>query len=265
MIRAILGAGLVVFASCGAFGQSTASAFDVASVKPDKVGTNEGPGRGREEVSHTSDSLNMQNVRLSSCIKWAYSVNDYQITGPDWLNSERYDVIAKSAAPAPEAQLRLMLQTLLAERFKLAFHRQSKEISVYALTVGKNGPKMRHSEDEGESTTTGNKLSIEVKRTSMAQLADLLTNPLGRPVLDETGLQGRYDFKVDLAPYMVGDCISSPCAAQSVGAQIAEHGPDMADVAMRALRDQIGLQLESRKAQVEILVIDHAERVPTEN
>ena len=267
MIRAILGAGLVVFATGAAVGQSaaTAPAFDVASVKPDKVGTNEGPGRGREEVNHTPDSLNMQNVRLSSCIKWAYGVNDYQISGPDWLNSERYDVIAKSAAPVPDAQLRLMLQALLADRFKLAFHRQSKEIPVYALVLGKNGPKLHPSESDGESTTKGNKLSIEVKNTSMAQLADLLTNPLGRPVMDETGLKGRYDFTVDLAPYMAGDCISSPCASQSVGAQMAEHGPDMADVATRALRDQIGLSLESRKSQVEILVIDHAERIPTEN
>src|ERR1017187_8144721 len=105
MIRAILGAGFLVFASCAAFGQSTAPTFDVASVKPHKVGTNEEPGRGREEVNHTPDSLNMQNVRLSSCIKWAYGVNDYQISGPDWLNSERYAVIAKSAAPVPDAQL----------------------------------------------------------------------------------------------------------------------------------------------------------------
>jgi uncharacterized protein (TIGR03435 family) len=167
--------------------------------------------------------------------------------------------------PVPDAQLRLMLQALLADRFKLAFHRQSKEIPVYALVLGKNGPKLHPSESDGESTTKGNKLSIEVKNTSMAQLADLLTNPLGRPVMDETGLKGRYDFTVDLAPYMAGDCISSPCASQSVGAQMAEHGPDMADVATRALRDQIGLSLESRKSQVEILVIDHAERIPTEN
>ena len=84
---------------------------------------------------------------LKSAIRWAYHVMDAQVVGPDWLANERYDIMAKAAGPAPEAELRVMLQALLAERFKLAVHRQTKEMSAYALTVGKNGPKFHEIPD----------------------------------------------------------------------------------------------------------------------
>ena len=98
----------------------------------------------------------MRNVRLTSCIKWAYSVQDYQISGPGWLNTERFDIIAKAEGPAPDNQLRSMLQALLAERFKLALHRQTKELAAYALTIGKNGHKLHPSESDGPTSLKPN-------------------------------------------------------------------------------------------------------------
>src|SRR5260370_32828399 len=124
-MRAILVASLLmVISSCAAFGQSTQPAFEVASVKPSLIGRAGGEGSRREKVDHTPGSITMRNASMKSCIQWAYDVKSFQVTGPGWLETERYDVAAKAADPAPEAQLRLMLQTLLADRFKVTLHRE---------------------------------------------------------------------------------------------------------------------------------------------
>src|SRR5262245_27511500 len=102
--------------------------FEVASVKPAAPRTE---GSRRESIEVGPGSLTLRNIRLSSCIKWAYRVFEYQIAGPGWLTTERFDIVAKAEGPAEEQELRLMLRGLLAERFKLAFHRQTKEMSAY--------------------------------------------------------------------------------------------------------------------------------------
>ena len=130
--------------------ESTAPTFEVASVK--RNNTSE-PGRQgalfRENINTTDGSVTLRNVTLNSCIKWAYGLQDPQISGPDWITVERYDIVAKSSAPTSEGQLRLMLRTLLADRFKLVVHSEIKSLSVIALTVGKNRPKLRESEITG--------------------------------------------------------------------------------------------------------------------
>jgi uncharacterized protein (TIGR03435 family) len=255
-MRAILGAGLMVFLSGAVFGQSTQPAFEVASVKPSLIGRAGGEGSRREKIDHTPGSLTMRNVSMKSCLQWAYDVKNFQVSGPGWLETERYDVAGKAADPAPEGQLRLMLQALLADRFKVTLHREEKVLPVYALVVGKSGPKFKESETEGDSAFQpgkSGKLSASAVRTSMAQLADLLSGPLRIPVIDQTGLKGRYDFNVDVAAYMASE------------AQMKEAQADPAAIVFAVLQEQLGLKLESKKSPVQMLVIDSAEKVPTEN
>ncbi|HXB72971.1 MAG TPA: TIGR03435 family protein [Candidatus Acidoferrales bacterium] len=243
------------------FGQPSAGppAFEVASVRPNRVGNAEGEGKVRESVDSTPASLTMRNVSLNSCLKWAYGVKDYQISGPRWLTSEKYDVVAKTGRPATNDQLRLMLQTLLAERFQTTLHRETKELPMYALVVGKNGPKLQETKG-GPSSKDIRGITIDnggvvYKNTSMAELADALSATifgLNRPVLDKTGLEGSFDFTVKLA--------ESTAELKGSLRSIA----DDPSIMMSALQ-QIGLKLEPQKGPVEILVIDHAEKVPTEN
>ena len=148
-----------------------------------------------------------------------------------------------------------MLQALLADRFKLTFHRQTKDLPVYALTVGKNGHKLHESEGDGPGSIKPNKLGVVAQRTTLAEAADLLSQPLQTPVVDMTGLTGRYDFSIDLAPYISGDLRRGP----------GDQAPDIIAIAMTAIQEQLGLKLEPRKAPIEMLVVDHAEKVPTEN
>ena len=118
-------------------------AFEVASVKPNPNAKAGGEGSARETIDSAPGSLTMRNVSLRSCVRWAYGLRDYQLTAPASTAAERYDIVAKATGPAPVNQLRLMLQTLLAERFQLALHRESRELPVFALTVAKNGPRLR--------------------------------------------------------------------------------------------------------------------------
>jgi uncharacterized protein (TIGR03435 family) len=236
-------------------------AFEVASIRVNKTG-----GEGRQPrfpfsppgsdgtVKASPGTLSMRYVTLDACIEWAYRVQDSQVSGPEWLGMDRFDVIAKTTEPAPESQLRVMLQGLLAERFKLALHRESKTMAGYALVVGKNGPKLRSSEGEGETDLQGGKLRMEGHRYSMQGLADLLSMSLRTYVVDMTGLKGGFDFTIDIAPFL---SIDTPIMRN-------EETVVMASVFERALEQQLGLKLEGRKIPVEVLVIDHAKK-PSEN
>jgi uncharacterized protein (TIGR03435 family) len=145
-----------------------------------------------------------------------------------------------------------MSQALLAERFKLAAHRETKDLAVLALVVAKGGPKLKESEGEGESITTNAKkvgTGGRSVRTSMAQLADLLDGGIGpEPIVDQTGLKARYDFTLDLARYISGN-----------------EKVDWLAVLSEALHQQLGLNLERRKTRIEMLVVDRAEKAPVEN
>lgn len=247
MIRAIL----AVFAATQALAQTAAAqpAFDVASVKPNLTSRGGGEGSRREKIDHSPGSLNLQNVSFKSAVQWAYNVKDSQVSGPEWLDTERYDIVAKAAGGAPEDRLRLMLQALLAERFKLTFHRETKNLPVYELVVAKNGPEFHESQSEGEASFKPNGMSLTVERMPIAQFADLISGPLRMPVVDMTGLKGRYDFTIDLGGYVSPD----------------RKPTDPSEIMIPALQDILGLKLESKKAPIEMIVVDHAEKVPTEN
>jgi len=227
----------------------TPPAFDAASVKPNVEHQANGEGHPIAFINPSPGSLRVQNSTLKECIQWAYNVQESQVSGPSWMESERFDIVAKSAGEAPIEQLRLMLQTLLRERFKLALHRERKELPGYALLVDKGGPKLHETAAEGDPVMKMNGPMMTAQRMSMSRFVEILNQQLRNPVVNLTGLNGRYDFAVDISKYVT---------------------PDMAPADMNAaffvlVRQELGLRIEARKLPLDVLVVDHAEKTPVEN
>ena len=261
----LAGLALLIAGSAAAQTPDAPPAFEVASVKAGQTTPTgrDGGGRGllggrgaRGSIQTSPGSLTMRNVTLKNAVRWAYHVSEYQVSGPDWIDSARYDIVARAPGPANEEQLQVMLQSLLADRFKLVLHRQSKELQVYVLSPGKNGAKLQESTSAGEGSieTQADRMSVVVQRTPLSQMVDMLTAVLGAPVLDMTGLKGKYDITVNLADYL-GDM-------QSAGGGVPT---DPLSIVKAALEQQLGLKLESRKMPLDVLVVDSAEKIPTEN
>ncbi len=235
--------------------QTRAPEFEDASIKPNKSAS-----RGFS-VEHDAGRFTATNASLQNLIEMAYQVKRTQISGaPDWLNSERFDIVAKAPPSTPKSQILPMLQPLLADRFKLTFHRENKTVSGYALVVAKTGPKLHVSEAEN-SHFDGDRRSLSGQRMSLAQLADTLSRRLDSPVSDRTGIPGFFDLKLQWTPDE-GQPMTKPGADPEPVSQTARtDGPSL----FTALQEQLGLKLETRKVPVEILVIDHVEKAPTEN
>jgi len=230
-------------------------AFEVASVKPDKIGNGGGESAAREKITTSRQSLTMQNVSLQTCIKWAYGLRDFQIAGPSWLSSEKYDIAANASGAATEQELRLMLRALLAERFKLKTRIETKEKPVYALVVAKNGPKLHAAVKDGDPSFRPVGGELVFLNFSMADLADRLSSrpfKLDLPVFDRTGIDGRFDFALKLA--------TNPDELKHT-LEGMEQGPSI----FVFFQDQLGLKLEARKGPVEILIVESAEKIPAEN
>ena len=197
----------VMMMAAGSF-RLKAQEFEAASIKPSapmamgrmRVGMDMMPG-GR---------MSMSGVTVRLLIQQAYGVRDFQIVGgPDWMRSERYDITAKPAEAATQDQVKVMIQALLKDRFHLAFHRETKELPTYALVVAKGGPKMKAAEVSaggGEGRGRGGQMRMmgrghfEASGVPVAALANQISNALGRSVIDKTGLEGDYDFKLDWTP-----------------------------------------------------------------
>jgi uncharacterized protein (TIGR03435 family) len=243
-------AGLAVCVLGAIYGQSaTGPRFEVASVKPSSADPDSSSGIG---TGH--GRLDANNVTLKRCIMGAYGVGPLQISGgPDWIESDRFEISAKADQPInDDAVLMLMLQGLLAERFKLALHRETRTISSLVLEVAKNGPKLEKAE-AGESitnTSTSNSgVTIDVHRTDMDTFARVIARNMSLPVVNSTGLVGIFNFKLSWTP-----------ESTKAGTSGTIEGPSV----FTAIQEQLGLRLRSQKAPVEILVIDHVER-PSEN
>jgi uncharacterized protein (TIGR03435 family) len=212
----------------------------------------------------TPDSLTMRHITAGDCIRWAYGLQPYEIVGPTWIDPPTdfyYDIVAKAAGPARDDQLKLMLRTLLADRFKLTVHREKRGLPVYLLTVARNGHKL-HPADRSETSRNepgGGPYQMRFVNVSMPRFAEMLDSPWNsRPVLDRTGLEGGFDFAWDLAPYLIDPGTGKPILD-------ARGAVDMEDAIVRGLADQLGLRLEPTKAPIDVLVIDHLEKMPTEN
>ena len=225
---------------------AAAQTFEAASVKLNQSGRNPG------STSRSGGQLVFENTSLRECIAIAYGISpdrDYAITGPAWIGTERYDIVAKVSAETPRPEMLRMLQALLADRFHLRLHHVEKEMRVYLLAVDRTGAKLKAVADRGENFTwrPGH---IVVQSESMAGLADRLSRPmfgLGAPVIDSTGLEGVFDFTLDWTPESV-----QPDAAP---------GPSL----FQALPEQLGLKLEAARQKVSVLAIDRVDRIPTAN
>jgi bla regulator protein blaR1 len=235
--------------------------FEAASIKPSapaalgniRVGMQMMPG-GR---------ISMSGVTVKLLIQQAYGVKDFQIVGgPPWLGSERYDITAKPEAAATDDQVKVMIQSLLKDRFQLQFHRETKELPTYALVVAKGGPKLKESEGAGGSGQgRGGQMRmmgrghVEATGVPLSNLATQLANALGRSVIDKTGLQGDYDYKLDWTP---DEAQGGPM--RGPGGESAAPADNPGVSLFTAVQDQLGLKLESTKGPVEILVIERAEK-----
>jgi uncharacterized protein (TIGR03435 family) len=206
--------------------------------------------------------IDFENVTLQLCIQRAYGVKPYQVTGPAWIGTERYTILAKSGGPAKEQQLMLMLRTLLADRFKLAFHREMKDMPVYALVVAKNGPKLKESKGgDGITDMSGGPAGVSVMEghdSPIGTLTGVLRQKLDRPVLDETGLKGLYDYKLMFRS-------ESGRAGPNAGADDAPSDPGGAPSIFTALQEQLGLKLDARRAPIDVIAVDRAEKEPAGN
>jgi uncharacterized protein (TIGR03435 family) len=230
---------------------ASAQEFEVVSIKPNGTGSNS---------SHTrSDQgrLAALNVPLRQIIVQAYGVKDYQVEGPDWLAAARFDIAAKFPEALPKdpvkynAALRTMMQQMLRDRFKLTLHSTQKSFAVYGLVVAKNGIRFKEAvvTDSHDSNSDNNHYTG--KAVSMDTFANFLSRRQDLPVIDMTGLKGYYDLTLDWIPEPKQPNADPPPAA---GAYLTE-----------AIQDQLGLRLENRKAPIEVLIVDHIEKLPTEN
>jgi uncharacterized protein (TIGR03435 family) len=224
----------------------SAQTFAAASIRP---------SAGQVQFEHdgktvtTPGHLTMQDVTAATCIKFAYGIQDSQISGPDWLESEHFDIIAKADAPVAEDQLKLMMQSLLADRFQLSFHRQNKELSAYAITVAKGGAKLKESAPGTVPYRENSAVGTVVRALTMKEWADFISQPMQTPVVDMTGLNGRYDFSLDFTAYLPG------------GEKVMNVAYDNANgILIAAMQGELGLKMESRKESLEVLVIDHVEK-----
>jgi uncharacterized protein (TIGR03435 family) len=250
---------------------------------------------------------------LADLIRIAYRLKAYQIQGPDWMSQQRFEIQAKIPEGVPEDKVPEMLQALLAERFKLAIHHDQKELPVYALIVGKNGPKLTEASPEpdaplpdspgamsigtekgqmkvvqdgkggtlmqggGQSGTVRQSLSdagvhLEMTKTNLPYMVDLLTSLLDRPVLDMTELRGNYKVTLDLPMEDLQLLLRRNAAALGIDVPGPPPGTSPADAASTpggsavfTAMEKLGLKLDARKAPVDTIVIDRLEKMPTDN
>ena len=193
-----------------ALGQQPAKiAFEVASIKPSKPMS---MGQVRVGMNVDAGMLRYSNTNLRDCIRTAYRVKEFQVEGPDWLGSTRFDIVAKLPDGASKDQVPEMLQSLLAERFKLALHRDTKEHAIYALVPAKGGPKLKAAEvaaggnaapgglPRGGIAVRMDPAGMHLKASSMTlpNLAETISRFCERPVVDATGIDGQYDVRPGL-------------------------------------------------------------------
>jgi uncharacterized protein (TIGR03435 family) len=290
-----------VFLACAALPAQTPAAhfeFEVASIKPSAPAGTRGVNIG---VHLDGARIGCTSLSLKDYLRIAYRVRDYQISGPEWLDSERFDI----AATLPEGgrdKVPEMLQALLADRFHLVLHRDKKEFSVYGLVVGKGGPKMKESAVDPDAPAAGpgsgepgkgavnvsggggrggvmlnlgdgsffgfadNKL--EAKKLTMVRFADTVSRFTDLPVVDMTDLKASYDFQLEFTPedyrgMMIRSALSAGVSLppEVVKRALEGAGGDSLFTAVQTL----GLKLERRRAPLEVLVVDKADKSPTGN
>jgi uncharacterized protein (TIGR03435 family) len=189
------------------------------------------------------------NVTLKRAITGAYDVvPDRVLGGPDWIDSDRFQITAKVAQPVREEELDKMLQTLLAERFHLKLHREMRTLPGFVLEIGKNGPKLQPAAGASRSLYNAHG-HMEAASVTMSMLAQTLSREFGLPVVDGTGLTGAFNFRLVWNP-------DSPLTLELGTGAASDAGVEL----FNSIQQQLGLTLKSRRMRVEVLVVDHAEK-----
>jgi uncharacterized protein (TIGR03435 family) len=274
-----------VFCACAAFGQM---AFEVASIKPSAPPTEVHVKVG---IHQDGARITYTYMSLKDCIDTAYDVKEYQILGPDWLASARFDISATLPAGAKPENIPDMLKTLLAERFGLKVHHDSKEFPVYAIIRGKGPLKLKQTPPDENAdraavniTADGGRNGVNIgygggswfsfannrlegKKLSMSRLARTLARFEDRPVVDMSELPGDYDFVLEFSQEDYQAMLMR--AALSAGVSLPPQAIQMMEAAsgdsLLTAMEGLGLKLDRRKAPLDVWVVDHCEHMPTEN
>jgi uncharacterized protein (TIGR03435 family) len=277
-------------------------AFEVASIKASAPMTGKMMQLG---VRNDGAMVTYSNMSLKDLVQNAYRVKDYQVTAPEWMSIERFDISAKLPDGASQDQAPEMLQALLKERFKLTSHAEKKDHAIYALVVGKGGPKLKVPENApavtagpGDGAAGGRGASggpppgamtmrmgpggghIEARAATVGRFAETISRFMDRPVIDQTGIEGNYDFAVDVSPEEMGNMMAQMKAAGSMamaarggpapggpaatGPEGPPNAPEGGGSVFQSIQ-QYGLKLEPKKASMDMIVVDTAEKTPTDN
>jgi uncharacterized protein (TIGR03435 family) len=229
--------------------------FDVASLKAAPPPS----GRITVDLGNVSHGrLTLTNVTLSECLRFAFNIyTDEQIAGPEWIKDHRvlFDIVAQASPDTPRDQVRQMAVSLLTERFGLVLHHESRTIRYLALVADKDGVKMHETQDGSPAVTEIVRPGrIVYQHVSPLTLAVLLSRFTDQPILDRSGLNGKYDVDLQWTP-------DSPSAIPPADAQNVDASPALS----AATREQLGIRLEERKGPLDVVVVDHVERSPTAN
>jgi len=278
LLQAALGAAIFLnplggLAQTADTGSTSNKSFEAASIKPGDPNT-----RVAQIQMTPGGRITTKNLPVRNLIMMAYQIRDFQLTGgPDWMRTDRYDIVAKSDdEDATPEQVRGMMQNLLKDRFKLVFHSETKEMPVYNLVIGKNGLKLRETPESElpapppgarNAGPAGGRANVRIERgtingqgMNMELLANQLANQLGRTVINKTGLTKGYDIKLEWTPDLGPGAIAQREGGNDSAPTSAESGPTI----FTALQEQLGLKLESTKGPVTIYVVDSLQR-PSEN
>lgn len=275
---------VVCFEFSPAAAQQPAASFAVASVKPALLPQ---PGAGRQggfSPLNEPGRLRFPAVTLKTLLMFAYDVRDFQIVGPGWIGDERFSVEATMPADTTQDQTRTMLRNLIADRFKTEIHRETRPLPIYSLVIAKSGLKIPNTpppraKQLGDSSFAADgfpvvppeftgimtflingQAKLTAQQATMHELATELERRLGVPIRDETQLTDKFDFVLKFSP----EGLSGP-GGRSVPATTALDVQEPQRDIFSALQSDLGIRLESRRGPVEIIVIDHAEKVPTDN
>lgn len=239
---------LAAVIACQVYAQTVA--FEAAVIKPSLP-------LEQQKIAHMGVAINNSRVdmgyqSLTEIVALAYGVSSFQIMGPDWMKSERFDIDARLPSGANQSQVPQMLQAMLAERFRMTMHRENRPTPVYNLIVGKGGPKLELSDDSvavRQPKRVSSGMTEFELRTTMANLASFLSRMTPRPVFDKTGLTGKYRVVIALPLAPSGEA----------GAHEDESSSLFSSV------EALGLKLDPQKEPLETITVDHLEKMPSEN
>jgi uncharacterized protein (TIGR03435 family) len=245
---------LLALVAASAVAQVGSPSFEVATVRVPAPNT-------PYSLDVASGTLTMRNARMRTILRWAYDVQEPQIVGPEplvqMMDQMRFDISAKAAPTATEAEMRIMLKTLLAERFQLKVHQEKREIPAFVLTVAKGGHKLKPPSGEGPPRFTTGNMNLTGERASIAQLTEFLARQLKAPIVDQTNIAGQYNYFLDILADVTPEVLEG-----ARGGRIPLEAPAIIG---SGIQGQLGLKLDALKAPVPVIVLDRIVKDPSEN